>query len=619
MTKRSTGVALAVAFSGLAACAPNKPEAILVAVDVQAGAQTECVVLHFTSGERRAQSDGLVLDGGATDGGVKRLTYQIVRKSWPQTLIVEAVGYQRDCKTPVSPAERSGQKGVGFTANPVPTPALVLKAGERACADGVDDDGDGFTDCKDEDCDQQPCAETACFVQKRCDQRTCSGGVERTCTSAPTTCFEPVGACRGDGCQYTLKAACSDGDACTANDRCQLDGGCAGTRLDCRPLTTCRRFTGSCVDEQRCVFMDLPRGTPCDDGGVCGVGGSCLQPWPFQPSNVAQSAIGMPQPPVVLDCRGTIDTTALNDTWCPDAGAQLAVLQQPDGGEVAFAYVEGLDVRGGAQLEVRGARPLVLLVASHATIAGSFTLLNAPTSCTTGSGQAGSTRGGVDRSGGGGGGFGSSGGPGGGTSGLSGGSGGIVNGNDRLSPLRGGCPGGLGGASTATRALGGGALQLSVAGTLTFAGVISAPGEGGARVANLQGGSGAGSGGAILLEATSFTAPGGTLAANGGGGGCGGYFGGPAQVDDGASGGASTTSAAGSTCGIPFPKPLGGPGGAGSSTGGAGDWNGFAGGGGGGGVGRIRIRTQQGCAVGGMQASPRPVYDQVGQLGCPAP
>ena len=172
--------------------------------------------------------------------------------------------------------------------------------------------------------------------------------------------------------------------------------------------------------------------------------------------------------------------------------------------------------------------------------------------------------------GGGGGGFGTAGGRGGDVDDGNPGNGGTTRGGNSLSPLMGGCRGGNAGASNATGAAGGGALQIASAGVLTVTGTIRANGGNGVTPGSCGdgGGTGGGSGGAILLEAGTVTTAGSTLQARGGTGGTGdesGY-----TVDNAGPGGTGSTAS-------------GTPGGIGGNGGDSG------GGGGGGGYGRVRI------------------------------
>jgi hypothetical protein len=225
----------------------------------------------------------------------------------------------------------------------------------------------------------------------------------------------------------------------------------------------------------------------------------------------------------------------------------------------------------------------------------------------------------------GGGGFGTMGGSGGDaiTSGgtQTGGAGGSVTGNAALVPLRGGCPGGLiTNGVVGSTGRGGGAVQLSSrteialvlgsdGGNITVAG-----GAGSFRGENagLRAGTGAGSGGAILLEAPSVTADNGSgLTANGGSGGCQGMVGSPGQLSLSGVGGAdcnSITYGDGGTGGA-VSSPAGQDGEDGDDTSTA------VGGGGGGGMGRIRINTAAGTftPAGSAIISPTPSVGSAGR------
>ncbi len=223
---------------------------------------------------------------------------------------------------------------------------------------------------------------------------------------------------------------------------------------------------------------------------------------------------------------------------------------------------------------------------------------------------------GDDASGGGGGGFGAAGGAGGQASGVAGGTAGPVSGNATLVPLRGGCSGGtVDGASMGSFGRGGGAVQLvsrtEVAVVLgSSGGQINVAGSGGGFRGNdagsgVWGGTGAGSGGAILLEAAIVTVTNGAgMTANGGGGGC--------RSQLGSAGSLSQNPAPGGDCATTYigdggdggalTSPAGGDGGDILITGNT------SGGGGGGGIGRIRVNTADGIFLpaGSAIISPTP-------------
>jgi hypothetical protein len=140
--------------------------------------------------------------------------------------------------------------------------------------------------------------------------------------------------------------------------------------------------------------------------------------------------------------------------------------------------------------------------------------------------------------GGGGGGFGTAGGYCGDGDDCAGTAGGTTRGTPLLIPLLGGCPGGQGGRCTTGRGAGGGAIQLSIGGTLTLSGTLRA--NGGAVPNGCDtclGGSGGGSGGAIRVEALTINTAGSTIQVNGGDGGDSYYDGGTGSTSSGATGG----------------------------------------------------------------------------------
>jgi hypothetical protein len=442
--------------------------------------------------------------------------------------------------------------------------------------------------------------EDECTVMDHCnDQGTCVGQ-PRQCTSPPAgQCWRPVGTCvTGVGCTYhpDVNAGCDDRDNCTVDDRCDADAGCAGTRVTCT-APACQHFTGACEADGGCRFAAIDAGTPCP-GGTCNASGGCIPDFPFVPSNVALTDV--PTPPttkVTLDCgTTTIDTGSSGapvvTNWCsgqPMFGA--ASVTQPGGVPAVILAFSELEIVGGSTLALVGARPAIIVATGDLTVLGTLTTAAGAQAC-VGSGAGGAGVNGIaNDSGGGGGGFGSAGGAGGRvTNGNLGGPGGAVNGVDTLSPLRGGCPGGRGAANSERLANGGGAVQLIARGTLTIAGIVNAPGEGGRGGGPFTGGNGGGSGGGVLLEAARVVMSAGGVMANGGGGGEGG------TGNDGQSGRPALMAAAGGA--DLFPGGEGGAGAFGTTAAEMGREAVGVGGGGGGGVGRIRINVSELCNIG---------------------
>jgi hypothetical protein len=210
----------------------------------------------------------------------------------------------------------------------------------------------------------------------------------------------------------------------------------------------------------------------------------------------------------------SFDTTTLVFTNCsaaPNPDAVDVDISNPTPTVIVHVAAMRLDT----PLAITGERAIIFAVYGNAVI-DSIIEIDAPHAgggleCMNLEGSQGTLRGG-----GGGAGFGQAG-RGGGYSG--GGGGGSI--GTELSPLRGGCSGGVGSGSAAG-GFGGGALQISAAGNLVVRSLVTVPGGGGAGGTAMEGGGGGGSGGGILLEGDSIVIATATIAANGGGGGGGG-------------------------------------------------------------------------------------------------
>ena len=283
-------------------------------------------------------------------------------------------------------------------------------------------------------------------------------------------------------------------------------------------------------------------------------------------------------------------------------GMSGSLIDLGNGRNAVLVTVDGFTISSGASLTTGGPVPIVFAVLGDATINGSLISASAGRgSCDAGDGQNAQGNG-VTKAGGGGGGFGADGGTGGlGNGGLgTAGAGGASNASS-LTPLVGGCPGGSGAPNEANGAAGGGAIQLSVAGTLTIAGTVATPGRGGLGGSSTAGGGGGGSGGAILLEANTLNiAASGALTANGGSGGCGGQN--NSSGSNGVSGSTGDATPAQPSCGAS--SGIGGTGGTGTfdaANGGSGRGATAGGGGGGGAVGRIRINATA-CSLSGVRS-----------------
>jgi hypothetical protein len=393
----------------------------------------------------------------------------------------------------------------------------------------------------------------ACTTPDRCAGDGGCGSTPVVCPSPPANGCFAQGVCQpalDGGCAYAVLAAasCNDGDNCTTGDSCGADGGCQGTMTSCPPAE-CKVFTpGNCAADGGCLYTDAPVNTPCG-GGRCDGAGTCAPnpTFTFAPDNV------MPQNhlPAIGATSFTVDC-ALSFSSGPDAGfsALCSGMQAPavsiaDGGlagELAVISVPTMFVTDAGSITISGSRPVVFLVWGDAGIDGPV-LANSnasrpgpgalpPIACGTRMGGPGKPAGGQN-GGGGGAGYLTNGGTGGlGNGGAgSGGDAGIAIANGDA-PLLPGCPGGSGrtDSSFIPGGVGGGAVQLSVSGSLTVNAAVSVSGQGGnpATGGGDPGGGGGGSGGALVLQARQLTVTANAKLTSNGGAGGGGAQGGTA-------------------------------------------------------------------------------------------
>lgn len=513
---------------------------------------------------------------------------------------------------------------------------LLVDAGMTDAGARVDAGVDAGTDAG------PPCDLSTCFSANECERATCSdaGVCERGLRMAGAPC--DAGLCSAAG-QCLPPNACTPGQPCdpmlpcTSTGICSTAGACVPSFTSCTVPACQRRIANAmqCAPDGGCPVETDPntRGDSCGPDQVCYANGLCRPildssnvdawraPWPTSPLefqgpcryvwNTTPGAVGDPLPAGGGLC-----------TWPVGARPVLAANQTGNGPQVVVFTASSLRVAPNAEVQFVGRRAVVMQIHGDALIEGFINLRPIDetlpgagadsTACQQGQGSVGNQG---DREGGGGGGFREAGGSG----GRIGNNGGSSNGNDTLTPLRGGCSGGAG-IAAADGGLAGGALQLSVLGTLRIVdgGTIAAPGLGGPGGLPNRPGSGGGSGGAILLQARSLVLSNAYVTANGGSGGQGGNGSVPTGPRPGNSGLAGALQSAqvasggqgGNCCG-----GLGGAGGAGTTrpTGGAdGDTSGNntpSGGGGGGSQGRIRlevVRAGGTCTLDQPVISPTP-------------
>ncbi len=487
---------------------------------------------------------------------------------------------------------------------------------EVRCDDGVDNDGNGAVDCADDQCETRACSDgDGCSTGETCQSASCSGGSARDCSAGLPSCLINLGCDAG----LCLASAAPSGTSCSGPCRpggtCDGDGGCAGTPVLCAPPPGACFAAGVCQAalDGGCSYA-VTVGSTCSDNDACTLQDACLADggcagtrlescaWPYVPSNFDPALIPASDAGIVIDCLEVVlDTSPTPATLTPTGCSANAVLPAPGvlvQGSLLLS-ASSLFIDAGARLTLVGSRPVIFAVRGDVTIAGQLIATSgADLNCVGATGASG-TAGTESGPGGSGGAFGSAGGAGGAGSGNAGSAPGATTpvGAASLIPLQGGCSGGSGaGAGGGARGRAGGGVQLSCTGALDLSGLIAAPGEGGSGgSAGAFGGGGAGSGGGVLLQATTLRlAASGRVLALGGGGGEGsatiaGAPGSPGSRTDGlaAPGGASAS-------------PRGGSGGAGATRttdAGVGS-NGIlqgAGGGGGAGVGRVRFEVTTGC------------------------
>ncbi len=291
----------------------------------------------------------------------------------------------------------------------------------------------------------------------------------------------------------------------------------------------------------------------------------------------------------VLGEDGTTEEAVVRNEGEGDVDGIAALSAATENGAVMAFLLDGLTVARGARVLGYGRRALAILARHDVVIGGNidvgaFNDRAGPGGFEGGRGADPNGQGpggglaGVMRGGGGGGGFGGAGGTGGGGEHAAAG---MPYGDVTLEPLIGGSGGGSATESGGRAGHGGGAIQISSRTAIvveTGGGSIDASGSAGRMGAMYNGGGGAGSGGAILLEAPRVDIFG-YVGANGGGGGDA-HAGG-----DGMRGRVDVVDARGG----------GDHGGNGSGDDGighnGGDGSGGGGGGAGGGAGRIRVNT----------------------------
>jgi hypothetical protein len=463
--------------------------------------------------------------------------------------------------------------------------ALSLSACARA---GIDDDlfeAGGLDSGMDSGPARQPC-ERGVTVLCNCDDGGVNG--QRSCEQdSDSPAYGFLGACNECSAPDDMDAQPPQPDAGAASDAGKMDSttpGDAAADVGAHEDTTApAEASDRCVDgQQNGSESDIDCGGDCagcaagkkcqtagDCAGNASCSGTCMSVSSPSFRNYDHGSYGYAHS-VDWSCAGTTrfnssgsgswaQTTSCSNTDATRPEISCGVVQTSSGGpEVCILRAHGLTIGAGHTLEIIGDRPVIIAVEGDATIAGTIsadadgTTPGAGGNWSCGSSQGGNGEGDTGRfngaSGGGGGGFSSRGGAGGtgNTDGnhQTGGAAGQPRGNVNLSPLVGGCAGGQGGGCSAAGGAGGGAIEIAASGKLTIRGTVHADGANGATPCGANdegGGTGAGSGGAILLQGGSIDTSGATLRTRGGNGGHNGSFAGIFNCGDSAGGNGATS------------------------------------------------------------------------------
>lgn len=423
------------------------------------------------------------------------------------------------------------------------------------------------------------------------------------------------------GAPCNSRGECPSGLACI-DDVCQEPGALpADAAIDACPALTCEgNDLAGCGSKMTCALGCAPTATP-----------HCKQLVPSNGIDVALLA-GATANLVGRDYDfNTTDGTVTFDSGMPVRPAGTGVING-----IGFTVIDKMGVftvnslvmpalvGSGDDWDTDGTNALVLFAATTITVAGRIDAgangTNAGPGGSNGGtnaqvfgcrGQAGAWEStGIGEGGGGGGGR-TAGGNGAPAAGSTFGAAGTTCTQPSTIPLRGGYGGGAGGWDATASVLkggngggGGGGIALVAMESITIAGQVASPGEGGASPAAGDGGGGGGAGGAILIEAPVVTISG-ALTANGGGGG----------APSGMAGQRGHLGDSGVATGGTFNTGAGGRGGAGTLSPGPGTTFTDAtpsarGGGGGGAAGRTHIKARSRTTAGAV-LSPAPTLEDI--------
>ena len=152
------------------------------------------------------------------------------------------------------------------------------------CVPGSDLPCDDSNPCTDDGCDSEngctntantdPCDDqNSCTTDDQCENGQCIGNGTLECDDA-NPCTKDL-CLPGGGCAHeNIDSACSDGDPCTVNDKCENGACMAGQLVDCDD-------GNPCTDDQcgNGVCIHAANDADCNDDNPCTTGDHCSQGW----------------------------------------------------------------------------------------------------------------------------------------------------------------------------------------------------------------------------------------------------------------------------------------------------------------------------------------------------
>ena len=241
------------------------------------------------------------------------------------------------------------------------------------CTDGWDNDNNGFVDCNDEACLDDPACSNpqgnACGFPCVDSAESCMGIVRNdlVCANGNQICCQPqlqIGGCTPgtENCSCTVDNSCSEdlvcqdnlciqvgscnsiidclhGEECVNNvcspvdGRCNNDGDC-GANEACNTENTCERLSG-CSEDSHCVEGEICDNNLCIIPTACTTDGECISP---QLCNIINNICVTPECTTNADCNA-------NQQCNDDHTCGIRLFQQDE---------ECTDTDGGIFYEVKG-------------------------------------------------------------------------------------------------------------------------------------------------------------------------------------------------------------------------------------------------------------------------